>query len=190
MKELPAIEEETPPSEGYSVPPLPQLLSQEGKSEAEVPTRTSLRICKAQERAIESRKQESLNLNKAFSAVQGEQDNHQYYEVIHQDNYKVQDSMQDPLVYLASSDPDTIYFDQVMKQPDRTDFMNAEIREVNSHCDIKHWKILTRKEVPKGQPILDLVWAMNRKRDIVTRKVYEWKARLNIYGGQKEYMVN
>ena len=98
--------------------------------------------------------------------------------------------MQDPLVYLASSDPDTIYFDQVMKQPDRTDFMNAEIREVNSHCDIKHWKILTCKEVPKGQPILDLVWAMNRKRDIATRKVYKWKARLNIYGGKKEYMVN
>ena len=31
---------------------------------------------------------------------------------------------------------------------------------------------------------------MNRKRDIVTRKVYKWKARLNVHGDQKEYGVN
>ena len=31
---------------------------------------------------------------------------------------------------------------------------------------------------------------MKRKRDIVTRKVYKWKARLNVHGGQQEYGVN
>ena len=31
---------------------------------------------------------------------------------------------------------------------------------------------------------------MKRKRDIVTRKVYKWKARLNVHGGQQEKGVN
>ena len=31
---------------------------------------------------------------------------------------------------------------------------------------------------------------MKRKRDIGTRQVYKWKARLNVHGGQKEYRVN
>ena len=30
---------------------------------------------------------------------------------------------------------------------------------------------------------------MNIKQDIVTSQVYNWKARLNIYGGQQEYGV-
>ena len=30
---------------------------------------------------------------------------------------------------------------------------------------------------------------MKRKRDIVTRKFYKWKARLNFHGGQQEYRV-
>ena len=34
--------------------------------------------------------QEYLNLIKAFSAVQEEQDNQQYYEAMHQDDYKIQ----------------------------------------------------------------------------------------------------
>ena len=55
------------------------------------------------------------------------------------------------------------------------------IREVNSHCQLKHWKILPRKEDPKEQPILDSVWEMKIKQDIVTRQVNKWKARLNVH---------
>ena len=104
---------------------------------------------------------------------------------MHQDDYKIQEDMQDPLVYLASSDPDTIYFDQAMKEPDRKEFLNAAIREVNSHCELKHCKLLPCVDVPKGKPILDSVWAMKRKRDIVTREVYKWKAMLNVHREQQ-----
>ena len=31
---------------------------------------------------------------------------------------------------------------------------------------------------------------MKRKRDIVTRKVYKWKVKLNVHRGQQEYGVN
>ena len=35
-----------------------------------------------------------------------------------------------------------------------------------------------------------MVWAMCRKRQIGMRKVYKWKAHLNIHGGQQEHGVN
>jgi hypothetical protein len=38
--------------------------------------------------------------------------------------------------------------------------------------------------------ILDSVWAMKRKRDLVTREVYKHKARLNVHGGQQQFGVN
>ena len=52
--------------------------------------------------------------------------------------------MQDPLTYLAISDPDTMYFDQEMKQTNCKEFLNAGIRELNSQWKLKHWKLLPR----------------------------------------------
>ena len=98
--------------------------------------------------------------------------------------------MQDPLDYLSSSDLDKMYFDKETKKPDRTEFLNEVIREVNIHCQLNHWKLLPRKEVSKGQPILDYVWEMNIKYDIVTRQVYKCKAILNVHGEQQDYRVN
>ena len=89
--------------------------------------------------------------------------------------------MEDPLSYLDSSKSDTMYFEQAMKEPDCQKFLNAAIREVNRHCDLKHRKLLRRKYTPKGQPILDYVWDMKRNRDIVTRQVFKWKSRLNVH---------
>ena len=45
------------------------------------------------------------------------------------------------------------------------------------------------KEFPKGQPILDYVWELKRKRYIMTRQVYKGKARLNVRGCQQKYGV-
>jgi hypothetical protein len=38
--------------------------------------------------------------------------------------------------------------------------------------------------------VLDSVWAMKRKRDILARKVLTYKARANLHGGQLDYAVN
>ena len=179
-----------PSSKGGSTPTLSKIPSREVATEAEAPIRTSSRRWKASARALESREQESLNWNTVFTAAQDQQEDQQYYEAMHQDYYKIQDYMQDPLAYLSSSDPDMMYFDQAMKQPDCKEFLNVAIREVNSHCEHKHWKLLPRNEVPKGQPIIESVWAMKIKRDIVTSQVYKCKTRLNVHGGQQEYGVN
>ena len=44
--------------------------------------------------------------------------------------------------------------------------------------------------MPPNTKLLDMVWAMQRKRRIDTRQVYKWKARLNVHGGQQEHGVN
>ena len=45
-------------------------------------------------------------------------------------------------------------------------------------------------EVPKGDKVLDSVWAMRQKRCIVTGKVRKYKARLNAHGGQQAHVIN
>ena len=70
MDDFTVIEEDTPTSEGDNIPQLPQLPPQEENVEASVPIRTSSKRWSASAKALESREQESLNLNKAYSAVQ------------------------------------------------------------------------------------------------------------------------
>ena len=98
--------------------------------------------------------------------------------------------MSDPIAYSASSDPDTMYMDQAMKQPDRKQFIKAMVDEVTAHTNNGHWKLILKSEVPHGTKVLPSVWAMKRKRRIATREVYKWKARLNLHGGKQEYGVN
>ena len=42
-----------------------------------------------------------------------------------------------------------------MKQPDREEFFRDIIKEVNGHCEKKHWKLILKEEVPVVEPILD-----------------------------------
>ena len=68
---------------------------------------------------------------------------------MHHNDYKIQNYMQDTLANLTSSDPNMMYFDQTMNQPDRKEFLNTSIREVNSHCELKHWKLLPCARSPR-----------------------------------------
>ena len=113
-----------------------------------------------------------------------------YYESMHEDDYKIQDEMDDPIAFIGKTDKDTMYFNQAMKQPDREQFVNAVIKEINDHTERKHWELIPKEDVPEGNDILPSVWAMKRKRHIVTRQPYKWKARLNVHGGKQEYAVN
>ena len=78
-----------------------------------------------------------------------------------------------------------MYWHQAMKQPDASEFRKAVIQEFNDHCERKHRVLLERSQVPKGKNILPAVWAMKRKRDILTGKITKYKARLNVHGGKQ-----
>ena len=93
----------------------------------------------------------------------------------------------DPIAFAASSNQDTMYWHQAMKQPDKAQFLQAAKDEVKSHVDNEHFVLFKRGDLPKGMKVLDSVWSMKRKRRIMTREVYKWKARLNAHGGQQEH---
>ena len=95
-----------------------------------------------------------------------------------------------PLCLLSTVNKDTMYFHEAIKQPDAPQFVDAIIKEINDHVNRKHWQLVPRDHVPPNQPILPSVWSMKRKRNLITKQVYKWKARLNIHGGKQQYGVN
>jgi hypothetical protein len=112
------------------------------------------------------------------------------YEVFTTTEYDIQDRASDPISFSATSDPDTMYWHQAMQQSDKAEFIKAAIAEVKSHVDNEHFILMRRTELPEETKVLSAVWSMKRKRRILTRLVYKWKARLNCHGGQQEHGIN
>jgi glutamine synthetase adenylyltransferase len=139
-------------------------------------------------RMLESVQQEGLAFAAESNNVQEAEE--RYYDVMHEDEYRIQDEMTDPIAFLANTDEETMYFHQEMKVPDRNEFVKAIVKETNGHIVSKNWELVPRQEVPSGIKVLDYVWDMKQKRDILTRKVLKNKARLNVHRGQQEYAVN
>jgi hypothetical protein len=115
---------------------------------------------------------------------------HVSWEVFHDGGYQIQDDMEDPIAFAASSNPDIMYIDQALKEPDSEQFRQAMTDKVASHTELGHWQVRNRASLPPGEKVLPSVWAMRRKRRISTGEAYKWKARLNIHGGKQEYGVN
>jgi Reverse transcriptase (RNA-dependent DNA polymerase) len=112
------------------------------------------------------------------------------WEVFHDEEYTIQEAMENPMAFVASSNPDIMYLDEAMKQPDKLQFQRAMIEEVQSQTDNDNWEVVSRTKVPVGTKVLPAVWAMQRKRRIATQEVYKWKARLNLHGGKQKYGLN
>jgi hypothetical protein len=49
--------------------------------------------------------------------------------------------MENPMAFAASSNPDVMYLDQAMKEPDREKFEEAMLEEVRAHTENGHWII-------------------------------------------------
>jgi hypothetical protein len=154
-------------------------------------TRSGRRV-RVTQRARESYEQQSKKWVSWFNDMKSETpaSEDDIYEIFAHREYDVQDRASDPIAFSATSDPDTMYWHQAMKGPDKAEFLKAAQEEVKSHVDNKHFVLRKRSDLPKGTKVLDSVWSMKRKRRILTRKVYKWKARLNAHGGQQEHGVN
>ena len=83
-----------------------------------------------------------------------------------------------------------MHLHQALKQPDALQFIKAVIREINGHIKNDHWRIIPRQDVPEGHKVTPSVWAMRRKRNLVTNEIKSHKARLNLHGGKQVYGVN
>jgi hypothetical protein len=94
--------------------------------------------------------------------------------------------LQHPLLAMAATnDPDTLYYHEAMKAPDKAEFIKSMHEEVQGQIDNKVYSPVLRSSVPKHVKVLPAVWAMRRKRKSNTGKVYRYKSRLNI-GGHKQ----
>jgi Reverse transcriptase (RNA-dependent DNA polymerase) len=88
------------------------------------------------------------------------------------------------LAFKSTVDPDTMYMYEAMRQPDRQQFKDAMVKEVSDQMANGNFSIVQHTSVPEGDPIMPTVWQMKRKRDILTRTIKKWKARLNIDGSR------
>ena len=84
----------------------------------------------------------------------------------------------------ASNDPDTMYHHEAMKEPDAKRFMEAMEKEVTDQIDDGVLELIRISDLPKNARLLPAVWQMKRKRDIKTREILKWKARMNIDGSR------
>ena len=88
------------------------------------------------------------------------------------------------LAYKATADPDTLYHHQAMKAPDRDKFLLAMQKEIDDQMKHGNFTLMLRSDVPLGEIILPAVWQCKRKRDILTRLIKRYKARLNVDGSK------
>ena len=109
----------------------------------------------------------------------------------HHDQHLALRRERDPLyAYKATSDPDTMYMHQAMREPDWKNFQEAMVKEVDDQMNNGNFSIVKKSSVPKGKIILPAVWQMKRKRDIKTRLVKKYKARLNLDGSRQQKGVH
>ena len=73
-----------------------------------------------------------------------------------------------------------IYHRKAMKEPNSKDFRTAMRKEIDNQIDKGVLELVRRKNAKKGVPVLPAVWKMKQKRDILTREVEKYKARLNL----------
>lgn len=83
-----------------------------------------------------------------------------------------------------------MYLHGAMREPDHVEFLKAMQKEVDDQMDNGNYSTIRKDEVPKDATILPAVWQMKRKRDIKTREVKKYKARVNIDGSKMRYGVH
>ena len=55
-----------------------------------------------------------------------------------EEQYELQGQLEQPMVFAASADPDTMYITEAMKQPDRGKFIKAMDKELDDHASRGH----------------------------------------------------
>ena len=74
-----------------------------------------------------------------------------------------------------------------MRAPDKKQFQEAMVKEFNGQWDNGNFKLIERKQLKRGTPVLPGVWALKRKRHILSGKVYKHKARWNLDGSKQVF---
>ncbi|KAL7557091.1 hypothetical protein ACA910_011910 [Epithemia clementina (nom. ined.)] len=174
-----ALPDEPPNQQGDQLPPKAPNLAQR--------TTRSGRVVKPTEQYLEGLEQRQQGLV-AWEVLVDQDDSEEIPTAAQQ--FQLQQQMEDPIAFATSANPDVMYLHEALRAPDCRNFLEAMDVEIQGHVKGKHWIVVPQTDVPKGTRILDAFWSMRQKRRLDTREIYKWKARLNLYGGQKEHGVN
>ena len=84
---------------------------------------------------------------------------------------------------------DTFTLSSMMKQHDRSQFIQAMLKEVDDHESRGHWSLMERKDLPSDCKTIMAIWSFKRKRK-PDGTIYKHKARLCAHGGMQKWGVN
>jgi hypothetical protein len=96
----------------------------------------------------------------------------------------------DPIALMMTTCQDTMYFHEILREPDKMEFVKAMHEVINIHNANKNWEAICRKDIPEGHKVIPSVWAMRRKRRLVDGTVSKWKARINVDGIKQTHGTN
>jgi hypothetical protein len=65
-------------------------------------------------------------------------------------------------VFKTTADLDTMYLHQAMKEPDKEQFKETMLKEVEDQTENKNFSIVSRDSVPQNEPVMPTVWHMKR----------------------------
>ena len=89
-----------------------------------------------------------------------------------------------PLLAYKAVNPDILRLHEAMKAHDKREFKTEMEKEVNDQIANGNFTLIPRSEVPKGFRVFSGVWTLVRKRDIQTREIKKYKARLAFDGSR------
>ena len=93
-------------------------------------------------------------------------------------------------VYTAAKEANESYtFKEMLKQDDRSKFVDAMEKEISDHTSRNHWDIVLRSTMPKEMKTIMAIWSFERKR-FPDGWLNKHKARLCAHGGQQQWGVN
>ena len=89
-----------------------------------------------------------------------------------------------PLLAYKAISPDILRLHEAMKAKDQKEFKTAMEKEVNDEIANGNFTVIPRSKVPKGFRVFPGVWTLVYKRDIQTREIKKYKARLAFDGSR------
>jgi hypothetical protein len=111
-------------------------------------------------------------------------------DLFHDAHLQLQEQMRNPIAFHAEMMGGIMYLQQVLKQPNAKEFVQAVIKEVNGHVDSNNWTLQKQSNVPEDVQIVLSVWSLQHKCDLTTNKLKSHKARLNLHGRKQVYRMN
>ncbi len=78
-------------------------------------------------------------------------------DLFHDAHLKLQERMSNPIAFHTKMMGDIMYYHQVLKQPDASQFVDAIIKEINGHVDNKHWRLAKQDTIPEDVQIVPSV---------------------------------